>query len=67
MFKHNICGSQPYVPDGMPNSSDPLPSEFYVNPMCPQVPIVIRAMVVEADPIELAKDLEEKASVGDQS
>ena len=38
-----------------------------MNPMCPQVPTIIRAMVVEADPIELAKDLEKKASVGDQS
>ena len=23
MFKHNICGDQPEVPNGMPDSSDP--------------------------------------------
>ena len=23
-FKHNICGDQPKVPDGMPDSADPL-------------------------------------------
>ena len=35
VFKHNICGDQPEVPDGMPNSSSPLPSEFLMNPRCP--------------------------------
>ena len=35
MFKHNICGDQPEVPDDMPNSSDSLPPEFFMNPRCP--------------------------------
>ena len=34
-FKHNICGDQPKVPNGMSNSSDPLPLEFFMNPRCP--------------------------------
>ena len=39
MFKHNICGDQPEVPDGMPDFADPFPSEFFVNPKCPSVPV----------------------------
>ena len=31
-FAHNICGSQPVVPDGMPDTSKPLPPEFFINP-----------------------------------
>ena len=36
MFKHNICGDQLEVPNGMPDSSDPLPLKFFVSPKCPQ-------------------------------
>ena len=35
MFKHNICGDHPKVPNGMPDSFDPLPPKFFVNPRCP--------------------------------
>ena len=28
-FKHNICGDQPGIPDGMTDSTDPLPLEFF--------------------------------------
>ena len=34
-FAHNICGSKPRIPTGMPDTSKPLPSEFFVNPRCP--------------------------------
>ena len=34
-FAHNICGSQPVVPDGMPDTSKPLLPEFFINPRCP--------------------------------
>ena len=37
-FKHNICGDKPEVPDGVPNSSDPLQPKFFVSPKCPLVP-----------------------------
>ena len=30
-FKHNIYGDQPGIPEGMPDSADPLPPEFLVN------------------------------------
>ena len=31
-FAHNICGSQPEVSDGIPNTSKPLSPEFFINP-----------------------------------
>ena len=34
-FAHNICGSNPVIPDGMPDTSKPLPPEFFINPQCP--------------------------------
>ena len=34
-FAHNICGSEPVIPDEMPNTSKPLPPEFFINPRCP--------------------------------
>ena len=34
-FTHNICGSKPHIPDGMPNPSVPLTAEFFANPRCP--------------------------------
>ena len=43
MFKHNICGDQLEVPDGMPDSFDPLSPEFFMNPRCPLVPETIEA------------------------
>ena len=30
VFKHNICGDQPKVPDGMPDSSSPTPSTCFL-------------------------------------
>ena len=38
VFKHNIYGDHPKVPDGMPDFADPLPLEFFVNPRCPPCP-----------------------------
>ena len=49
MLKHNICGDQPEVPDGMPNSSDPLPPEFFVNPRCPLARAPIEATTIKAE------------------
>ena len=34
-FAHDIRGSNPMIPAGMPNTSTPLPLEFFVNPRCP--------------------------------
>ena len=35
VFKHGIRGDQPRIPDGMPDSVDPLPPEFFANLGCP--------------------------------
>ena len=35
VFTHNICGSKPQIPDGMPDPSVPLTPEFFTNPRCP--------------------------------
>ena len=59
MFKHNTCGDQPEVPNGMPNSSDPLSPKFFVNPKCPPVPTATEAMTIEADQSEAARNVEE--------
>ena len=34
-FTHNICESKPMIPAGMPDTSKPLPLEFFINPRCP--------------------------------
>ena len=34
-FAHNICGSKPEIPEGMPNPSVPLTADFFANPRCP--------------------------------
>ena len=34
-FAHDIRGSKPEIPDGMPNPSVPLTTDFFANPRCP--------------------------------
>ena len=67
MFKHNIYESQSEVPDGMPNSSNPLPMEFFANPRCPPVLTVTKAATAKVDLIEPTKDPEENTTVEDHS
>ena len=38
VFTHNICGSKPHIPEGMPNPSVPLTPDFFANPRCPPGP-----------------------------
>ena len=66
VFKHNICGDQPEVLDGMLDSSNPLPPKFFVSPKSPLVPTATENTAVEAHPSEVAKEPEENASAGDQ-
>ena len=42
----------------MPNSSDPLPLEFFVSPRCPPVPTTTGDTAVKAHPREVAKEPE---------
>ena len=55
-FKHNICGDQLGIPDGMPDSTYPLPLEFFENLGCPQAPTAIETKAVEVHLGEEAKD-----------
>ena len=48
-FKHNICGDQPKVLDGMLNSSDRLPLEFFMNLRCPSARAPTEATATEAE------------------
>ena len=44
-FAHNICGSKPGIPDGMSDTSKPLPPEFFINPQCPLGVVLVEAVV----------------------
>ena len=35
-FAHDIYGSELVIPNGMSETSKPLPPEFFINPRCPQ-------------------------------
>ena len=55
VFKHNICGDHPKVPDGMPDSVDSLPPEFFMNPGCPLIQEAVEATMTEAPLRGMAK------------
>ena len=44
-FKHGICGDQPGISDRMPDSTNPLHSEFFTNLGCPPDPTAIKSKV----------------------
>ena len=67
VFKHNICGDHPEVPEGMPNSADPLPHEFFVNLNCPPVQMAVEATVIEAPLSKTPKEPMEVPAAEDQS
>ena len=46
-FAHNICGSQPVVLDGMPDTSKPLSLELFINPRCPPGVVPTKASTVD--------------------
>ena len=63
VFKHNIYGDRSEVPEGMPDSNDPLPPECFVNPGCPPVQAAFEATTTEVllnevakEPVEIATD-----------
>ena len=47
MFKHNICGGQPEVLDGMLDFANPLPPKFFASPRCPLVQVSSRVSTTE--------------------
>ena len=46
-FTHNICGSQPVVPDGMPDTSKTLSPEFFINPRCSPSDVPTEASTID--------------------
>ena len=67
VFKHNISGDHPEVPDSMPDFADPLPSEFFANPGCSPVQAVAKATGTKTPPSETAKEPMEVSAAEDQS
>ena len=56
VFKHNICGDHPEVPEGMPDSANQLPPEYFLNPECPPVQEVVEATTIKVPLNEAAKE-----------
>ena len=53
LFKHNIFGSKPQIPDGMPDPFVPLTPEFFANPRChPGTSVAAPAL----DPVAVSKE-----------
>ena len=46
-FKHGICDDRPRISDGMPNSAEPLPLEFFANLGFPPTPTPVEAKTAE--------------------
>ena len=62
-FSHNICGSQPEVPDGMPDTSKPLSPEFFINPQCPPGVVPTEVASIDVRPGEMTNAPEREAPV----
>ena len=57
-FAHNICKSQPEVPDGMPDTSKPLSPKFFINPQCPPGVVPVEAASIDVRPSKMMNALE---------
>ena len=51
-FTHNICGSQPVVPDEMLDTSKTLLPVFFINPRCPSSVIPVEDATIDVCPGE---------------
>ena len=67
VFKHNIYGDQLEVSDGMPNSFNQLPSEFFANPKCPLAPTTTEVMETKVEQSKVTKEPAEGASTGNHN
>ena len=65
VFKHNIYGDYPKVPQGMPDSTDPLPPKFFVNPSCAPIQAATEATTTEVPLNEATKKLVEIVATED--
>ena len=62
-YAHNICGSQPEVPDEMSDTSKPLSQEFFINPRCPTGTALAEAASIFVHSSEAMNALEMEALV----
>ena len=52
-FMHDIHGSKPMIPTRMPDTSTPLPLEFFMNPRCPPGS---SSVLPAAEPVETTRE-----------
>ena len=64
VFKNNIYGDQPNILDGMPDSSNPLPLEFFDNPRCIPVLAADKAINAEVSQGRAVRDSEGRGGGG---
>ena len=67
VFKHNICGDHLEVPEGIPDFTDQLPPDFFVNPRCPPVQAASKATLTKAPLSKTAKEPMKTTATEDQS
>ena len=60
-FAHNIYGSQPEVPDKMPDTSKTLSPEFFINPLFPPGVVPTEAASMDVRPGEVTNAPEREA------
>ena len=60
---HNICGSQPEVPDGMLDTSKSLSLEFFINPRWPSGTVPAEAASIDVHLGEATNELKREALV----
>ena len=65
VFKHNIYGDLPEVPEGILDLTDSLPLEFFVNLGCPPVQATSKATAIEVPLNEATKEPMEIAAAKD--
>ena len=63
VFAHNICGSQPEVPDGMSDMSKPVSLEFFIDPRCPPGVVPVEAASIDVCPGKAMNALKREAPV----
>ena len=57
-FKNNVYGDRPDILNGMPDSSNPLPLEFFDNPRCPPALAADKAIDAEVSQGRATRDSE---------